>query len=211
MTYPRTDSSFLSDDMEQTAANIIEVIWEVFAFPERLVCCPDIKRVLNSKKVTDHHAIIPTMELANVDLAALPDKEKFMERIEKMVSELVHLYQEAYEEKKSVSVQEQNVLGVCPNCGGQVLKGRYGAYCKERCGMNVGRVMGVVLTEEQVKELLEGKKVLLKRLKSKAGKEYDAFVVPDGIEEFSYQKDEEEKRGVQFKVVMEFPKKNELK
>lgn len=37
---------------------------------------PDIKRVLNSKKVTDHHAIIPTMEIAKTDLAALPETER---------------------------------------------------------------------------------------------------------------------------------------
>lgn len=37
---------------------------------------PDIKRVLNSKKVTDHHAIIPTMEIAKADLAALPETER---------------------------------------------------------------------------------------------------------------------------------------
>ena len=33
---------------------------------------PDIKRVLNSNKVTDHHAIIPTIEIAKADLVALP-------------------------------------------------------------------------------------------------------------------------------------------
>ena len=37
---------------------------------------PEIARVLNSKKVSDHHAIIPTMELAKTDLAALPESEK---------------------------------------------------------------------------------------------------------------------------------------
>ena len=37
---------------------------------------PELARVLNSKKVSDHHAIIPTMELAKTDLAALPESEK---------------------------------------------------------------------------------------------------------------------------------------
>ena len=36
---------------------------------------PDIKRILNSKKVTDHHAIIPTMEIIKQDLEAIPDSE----------------------------------------------------------------------------------------------------------------------------------------
>lgn len=37
---------------------------------------PNIKRVLNSKKVTDHHAIIPTMEIAKADLSTLPEPER---------------------------------------------------------------------------------------------------------------------------------------
>ena len=37
---------------------------------------PELGKVLNSKKVSDHHAIIPTMELAKTDLAALPESEK---------------------------------------------------------------------------------------------------------------------------------------
>ena len=60
-TYPRTDSQYLSDDMEQTAGNVIEAIFGSILFEENRMFNPDIKRVLNSKKVTDHHAIIPTM------------------------------------------------------------------------------------------------------------------------------------------------------
>ncbi len=37
---------------------------------------PELGKVLNSKKVSDHHAIIPTMELAKTDLAALPKSER---------------------------------------------------------------------------------------------------------------------------------------
>ncbi len=37
---------------------------------------PEIAKVLDSKKVSDHHAIIPTMELAKTDLAALPESER---------------------------------------------------------------------------------------------------------------------------------------
>lgn len=36
---------------------------------------PDVKKVLNSKKVTDHHAIIPTMEIVKQDLKAIPESE----------------------------------------------------------------------------------------------------------------------------------------
>ena len=75
-TYPRTDSQFLSDDMGQTAEGVIEAVFSSLMFEENKVSRPDIKRILNSKKVTDHHAIIPTMEIAKADLAALPETER---------------------------------------------------------------------------------------------------------------------------------------
>ena len=397
-TYPRTDSQYLSDDMEQTAGNVIEAIFGSILFEENRMFNPDIKRVLNSKKVTDHHAIIPTMEIAKADLAALPETERkilslvanrllcatgekhlyetvkaelacggytfatsgksvlkngwkdfedtfkrsfktmedkeqedkklpelskgqtfngvqtkisehyttppkhftedsllsameragsedmgddverkglgtpatradiieklvkdgfvkrekkqmiptengiklitvlpdvvkspkltadwenaltlvakgemeredFMADIETMVSDLIHTYHEVSDEQKKMFAQEQKVLGKCPNCGGEVVKGKYGAFCKNKCGMNVSRIMGVALSDEQVESLLAGKKTLLKGLTSKAGKKYDAYIIPSGTEEYHYTKDGEEKSGVQFKFVMEFPNK----
>lgn len=397
-TYPRTDSQYLSDDMEQTAGNVIEAIFSSILFEENMMFNPDIKRVLNSKKVTDHHAIIPTMEIAKADLAALPETERkilslvanrllcatgekhlyetvkaelscgvytfatsgksvlkngwkdfedafkrsfkttedkeqedkklpelsegqtfdgvqtkisehyttppkhftedsllsameragnedmtddverkglgtpatradiieklvkdgfvkrekkqiiptedgmklitvlpdvvkspkltadwenaltlvakgemeredFMADIETMVSDLIHTYHEVSDEQKKMFAQEQKVLGKCPNCGGEVVKGKYGAFCKNKCGMNVSRIMGVSLSDEQVESLLDGKKTLLKGLTSKAGKKYDAYIIPSGTEEYHYTKDGEEKSGVQFKFVMEFPNK----
>ena len=397
-TYPRTDSQYLSDDMEQTAGSVIEAIFGSILFEENRMFNPDIKRVLNSKKVTDHHAIIPTMEIAKADLAALPETERkilslvanrllcatgekhlyetvkaelscggytfaasgksvlkngwkdfedafkrsfktmedkeqedkklpelsegqtfdgvqtkisehyttppkhftedsllsameragnedmsddverkglgtpatradiieklvkdgfvkrekkqmiptedgmklitvlpdvvkspkltadwenaltlvakgemeredFMSDIETMVSDLIHTYHEVSDEQKKMFAQEQKVLGKCPNCGGEVVKGKYGAFCKNKCGMNVSRIMGVALSDEQVESLLTGKKTLLKGLTSKAGKKYDAYIIPSGTEEYHYTKDGEEKSGVQFKFVMEFPNK----
>jgi len=399
-TYPRTDSQFLSDDMGQTAEGVIEAVYSSLMFEENRASRPDIKRILNSKKVTDHHAIIPTMEIAKADLASLPETERkilslvanrllcatgekhlyetvkaefscnghtfavsgksvthngwksfedafkrsfkisgnqeeekeekklpelsegqafdgvqtkvsehftsppkhftedlllsameragaedmgddverkglgtpatradiieklvkdgfvkrekkqiiptedgmklitvlpdvvkspkltadwenaltlvakgelpmedFMADIENMVSELIHTYHEVSDEQKKMFAQEQAALGVCPNCGGQVVKGKFGAYCVKKCGMNVSRVMGAALTDAQVKDMLAGKKILLKGLKSKAGKPYDAYIIPSGTEEYHYTKDGAEKSGVQFKFVMEFPKK----
>ncbi|MCI9541041.1 MAG: DNA topoisomerase 3 [Lachnospiraceae bacterium] len=134
--------------------------------------------------------------------------EDFMADIEHMVEELVSTYHEVSDEQKKMFAKEQEALGICPNCGGQVAKGKFGAYCTKKCGMNISRVMGVLLTDTQVKDMLAGKKILLKGLKSKAGKSYDAYVVPSGTEKYHYMKDGEEKSGVQFKIVMEFPKKN---
>ena len=76
LTYPRTDSAFLTDDMGETATGIIKVLCEKLSFMEGADFSPEIAKVLNSKKVSDHHAIIPTMELAKADPDALPESEK---------------------------------------------------------------------------------------------------------------------------------------
>ena len=75
VTYPRTDSQYLSDDMEGTARNVIEAIFNSLLFEQNIMFNPDVKKVLNSKKVTDHHAIIPTMEIVKQDLKAIPESE----------------------------------------------------------------------------------------------------------------------------------------
>ena len=76
LTYPRTDSNFLTDDMGRTAENIIELMRENLPFMKGAKLTPDIARLLNSKKVSDHHAIIPTMELAKADSHTLPESER---------------------------------------------------------------------------------------------------------------------------------------
>ena len=78
ITYPRTDSQYLTEDMEQTARNVIHQIHEKYQLtgpfdqPEQ----PDVKKVMNNSKVTDHHAIIPTVELASSHLDELKSWEE---------------------------------------------------------------------------------------------------------------------------------------
>ena len=76
LTYPRTDSRFLSDDMEQTAAGIVAGIVPMLVFMEGAAFSPEIRRVLNSAKVSDHHAIIPTAEFVKQGFSGLADSEK---------------------------------------------------------------------------------------------------------------------------------------
>lgn len=76
LTYPRTDSSYLTDDMGDTAAGIATLLAGTFPFMQGAAFTPEISRLLDSKKVSDHHAIIPTMEVAKADLAALPESER---------------------------------------------------------------------------------------------------------------------------------------
>ena len=76
LTYPRTDSSYLTDDMGGTAAQIAALLAGKLPFMQGADFTPEISRLLDSKKVSDHHAIIPTMELTKADLAALPESER---------------------------------------------------------------------------------------------------------------------------------------
>jgi len=404
VTYPRTDSQYLSDDMEGTAKNVIEAIFNSLLFEQNIMFNPDIKRILNSKKVTDHHAIIPTMEIIKQDLKAIPESEmkilslcanrllcatgekhiynstkaelacngnvfkvsgkevwkngwkefedffknsyktaedksdaeeekklpelrqgmtimveqtkvsehftqppkhytedsllsameragaedmgdeverkglgtpatradiieklvkdgfvkrekkqmiptedgmkliailpdvvkspkltadweneltlvskgevaaeQFMSGIEAMVTDLVKTYHSVSDEQKTMFAAEksgQDVLGKCPKCGADVVKGKFGAYCTGKCGMNVGKALGVTLSDAQVKSLLQGKKILVKGLKGKKGS-YDAYLIPESIEDFSYTKDGKEIKGFQYKFKMEFPPKKD--
>lgn len=75
-TYPRTDSQFLTEDMQDTAAALILWMRENLSFGGGCSGEPDINRVTDGSKVTDHHAIIPTMEIAGQDFAELPSGEK---------------------------------------------------------------------------------------------------------------------------------------
>lgn len=75
ITYPRTDSQYLTDDMADTARGMIDILCGILPFvPERLKNA-DVSRVLNSKKVSDHHAIIPTAEIATLEADSLSGEE----------------------------------------------------------------------------------------------------------------------------------------
>lgn len=76
LSYPRTDSKYLADDMGDTAAKIAALLCGKLPFMSDEALTPDITRLLNSKKVSDHHAIIPTMELVKADPDALPESER---------------------------------------------------------------------------------------------------------------------------------------
>lgn len=52
-------------------------------------------------------------------------------------SDFVKTYYNVSEEQKNMFAQEQKVFGKCPNCGKDVVNGKYGAYCVVKCGMNV--------------------------------------------------------------------------
>ena len=137
--------------------------------------------------------------------------EQFMSGIEAMVTDLVKTYHSVSDEYKAMfgtGKGGQEVLGKCPKCGADVVKRKFGAYCTGKCGMNVGKALGATLSDTQVKSLLQGKKILVKGLKGKKGS-YDAYLIPESVEEFSYTKDGKEIIGFQYKFKMEFPQKKD--
>ncbi len=76
VTYPRTDSQYITDDMDGAARSIAESVAGKLPHFSGIVIAPDTKRVINNKKVSDHHAIIPTAEVSNTDLSSVPDGER---------------------------------------------------------------------------------------------------------------------------------------
>ena len=76
LTYPRTDSNYLTDDMKETAEAVIRTLLSKFSFMQSMEFTPEIIKLLNSKKVSDHHAVIPTRELEKTELSMLPESER---------------------------------------------------------------------------------------------------------------------------------------
>ena len=81
LTYPRTDSQFITEDMESTARQVIGIVSRKLPLFEGIAHKPDIGRITNNAKVTDHHAIIPTVQLENQDLTELPESEQKIIRL----------------------------------------------------------------------------------------------------------------------------------
>ena len=72
-TYPRTDSRFLTDDMEANVAEIADIAAGICG---AFVAAVNAAQVCNSKKVSDHHAVIPTESAGKQDISALPAGER---------------------------------------------------------------------------------------------------------------------------------------
>ena len=75
LTYPRTDSQYLTEDMGRTAQHLVSDLLGLLPFAQGLALTPDVDRVLNSKKVSDHHAIIPTAEFVKQGFTGLAESE----------------------------------------------------------------------------------------------------------------------------------------
>ena len=76
LTYPRTDSRYLTSDMAETASVVLHLAARVTPFDACPEVFPDVLALVNDKEVSDHHALIPTLELEKADVPALPVGER---------------------------------------------------------------------------------------------------------------------------------------
>ena len=76
LTYPRTDSRYLTADMEETATVLVHLAAKLPPFDTCINFYPLVSLTISDKNVTDHHAIIPTMEIEKANLKILPVGER---------------------------------------------------------------------------------------------------------------------------------------
>lgn len=74
VTYPRTDSRYLTDEMGDSTKNLATKMKEKFGFMKALPMHED--KLLDSKKASDHHAIIPTVNVSDADFSEIPNGEQ---------------------------------------------------------------------------------------------------------------------------------------
>lgn len=76
ITYPRTDSRYLTVDMSDRTLTVISMLMKKVPALKGLMHVPDIQRIIDNEKITDHHAIIPTEKIKNTDLNVIPGGER---------------------------------------------------------------------------------------------------------------------------------------
>ena len=81
ITYPRTDSRYLTEDMARTVLEVIACSLKLPPFDSISDFHADTFYLFNNEKVSDHHAIIPTMEIEKVNFSELPNGEKNILRL----------------------------------------------------------------------------------------------------------------------------------
>ena len=99
VTYPRTDSQYITADMEQTAMELLELLPEMLSFLQKESVGQNVGQIINNGKVSDHHALLPTKEALKQDFEELSEKQRNIfwligQRLAQAVSEEC-IYEEA--------------------------------------------------------------------------------------------------------------------
>ena len=76
LTYPRTDSKYITSDMEGSTKELITGLCSLLPFMRDVKLQADLTRVCDNSKVTDHHAILPTAEFLKTGFSSLAESEK---------------------------------------------------------------------------------------------------------------------------------------
>ena len=81
VTYPRTDSRYLTSDMEKLLPELVQSLFHIFPVKDVENIPVHAAQVINDRKVSDHHAIIPTKETLKYSLEELPKGEQAILRL----------------------------------------------------------------------------------------------------------------------------------
>ena len=73
ITYPRTDSRFLTEDIAASLPGLVSAVAGAFSVGEAVPV--HAEQVINNSKVSDHHALLPTASMVQADFSALPAGE----------------------------------------------------------------------------------------------------------------------------------------
>lgn len=76
VTYPRTDSQYLTEDMERSTLTIVSALLSQMPFTVKVDFTPDIRHAVDNKKVSDHHAILPTLESTKTNIKGCSIEER---------------------------------------------------------------------------------------------------------------------------------------
>lgn len=74
ITYPRTDSRYITSDVHDTIPGLLNIISDKLSLPIDFI--PDTERITDNSKVSDHHALLPTKALESTDLSMLTANER---------------------------------------------------------------------------------------------------------------------------------------
>jgi DNA topoisomerase-3 len=98
LSYPRTGSRYLTGDMREIAGAMANFLQMMSPYEGIKAFTPDIDRLIDEKRVTDHHALIPTPEIVHADLSALPSGERDLLNLVSLrmicAAAPVHVYEE---------------------------------------------------------------------------------------------------------------------
>ena len=105
ITYPRTDSRYVTNSMEDKIYQLLDCVKDNISFAADIDFIPNVKTVINDSKVTDHHALLPTLSISNDDvLDKVPESE--LKILYLICAQLIYAVSPAHEYENTTAVLE---------------------------------------------------------------------------------------------------------